>query len=147
MFLVGSAAPGLVQRLRVEPSELALEREYLAQNIEFTRKAFGLEGLRVERDHPARGEIDAEMVADNRGTIRNVRLWDEGPLLQSYNQIQFFRLYYDFLQVHTDRYMWTATCRQVMLATRELSADKLPVRGPARGSTGTSSSPTAMAWP
>ncbi|MBT8479258.1 MAG: UPF0182 family protein, partial [Gemmatimonadetes bacterium] len=125
VFLVGSAAPALVQRLRVEPSELALEREYLASNIEFTRKAFGLEGLQ-SRDHPARGEIDAAMVADNRGTIRNVRLWDEGPLLQSYNQIQFFRLYYDFMAVHTDRYTVDGELRQVMLATRELSASKLP---------------------
>jgi uncharacterized membrane protein (UPF0182 family) len=125
VFLVGSAVPALVQRLKVEPSELAVEREYLASNIEFTRKAFGLEGLE-SRDHPARGEIDAEMVADNRGTIRNVRLWDEGPLLQSYNQIQFFRLYYDFMAVHTDRYEVDGELRQVMLATRELSASKLP---------------------
>jgi uncharacterized membrane protein (UPF0182 family) len=65
-------------------------------------------------------------VADNRGTLRNVRLWDEGPLLQSYNQIQFFRLYYDFLSVNTDRYRVDGELRQVMLATRELSADKLP---------------------
>jgi uncharacterized membrane protein (UPF0182 family) len=125
VLLVGSAAPALVQRLRVEPSELVLEREYLATNIEFTRKAFGLEGLE-SRDHPARGEIDAEMVADNRGTLRNVRLWDEGPLLQSYNQIQFFRLYYDFMAVHTDRYTVDGELRQVMLATRELAADRLP---------------------
>jgi uncharacterized protein len=48
-------------------------------------------------------------------------------LLQSYNQIQFFRLYYDFLAVHTDRYTQDDQLRQVMLATRELSAEKLPV--------------------
>jgi uncharacterized membrane protein (UPF0182 family) len=40
----------------VEPGELAAEREYLANNIEYTRKAFGLDGLEAE-DHPARGEI------------------------------------------------------------------------------------------
>ncbi|MGH7541203.1 MAG: UPF0182 family protein, partial [Gemmatimonadota bacterium] len=125
VLLVGTAAPALVQRLRVEPSELALERDYLASNIEFTRKAFGLEGLE-SRDHPARGAIEEETVAQNRGTLRNVRLWDEGPLLQSYNQIQFFRLYYDFLAVHTDRYTVDGELRQVMLATRELSAEKLP---------------------
>ncbi|HZD04434.1 MAG TPA: UPF0182 family protein, partial [Longimicrobiales bacterium] len=117
--------PAAVQRLRVEPSELALERDYLASNIEFTRRAFGLEGMET-RDHPARGEIEAATIAENRGTIHNIRLWDEGPLLQSYNQIQFFRLYYDFLAVHTDRYTVDGDLRQVMLATRELSAGKLP---------------------
>jgi uncharacterized membrane protein (UPF0182 family) len=109
----------------VEPAELALEREYLASNIEFTRNAFGLEDLQ-SRSHPARGEIDARTVANNRGTLQNIRLWDEGPLLESYNQIQFFRLYYDFEAVHTDRYEVDGELRQVMLATRELSADKLP---------------------
>ena len=118
-------APGLVQRFMVEPSELARERDYLEHNISFTRQAYGLDDI-VSKRHPARGDMDRETIDANEGTVRNVRLWDEGPLLQSYNQIQFFRLYYDFLQVHTDRYNVDDELRQVMLATRELSADKLP---------------------
>ncbi len=121
----GTMAPMLVQRLHVEPSELARERAFLANNIELTRGAFGLTELQ-SRSHPAQGWIDPQTVAENQGTVRNVRLWDEGPLLQSYNQIQFFRLYYDFLSMHTDRYTVDNELRQVMLATRELSAEKLP---------------------
>jgi len=124
-LLAGSVVPGLVQRLLVEPSELARETPYLANNIELTRRAYGLENLQSS-SHPAHGEVDADTVAKNQRTLQNVRLWDEGPLLQSYNQIQFFRLYYDFLAVHTDRYMVDGELSQVMLATRELSAEKLP---------------------
>ncbi|HUH12728.1 MAG TPA: UPF0182 family protein [Longimicrobiales bacterium] len=124
-LLIGVAAPNVFQRLRVEPSELALERDFLANNIRYTRQAFGLDQLQ-SRSHPALGAIDPRTVAENQGTIQNVRLWDESPLLQSYNQIQFFRLYYDFLAVHTDRYVVDGELRQVMLATRELSAEKLP---------------------
>jgi len=124
-LLGGTAIPLLVQRLHVEPSELARERPYLANNISFTRLAYGLKDLQT-KSHPAKGAIDPQTVAMNQGTIKNVRLWDEGPLLQSYNQIQFFRLYYDFLAVHTDRYLVDGELRQVMLATRELSAEKLP---------------------
>ncbi len=124
-ILATSIVPGLVQRLVVEPSELARERSYLAENISHTRNAFGLENM-VTQSHPARGMVDRDIIEANQGTVRNIRLWDEGPLLQSYNQIQFFRLYYDFLQVHTDRYMVDDELRQVMLATRELSANKLP---------------------
>lgn len=123
--IVLAAIPALVQRLQVEPAELAREREYLAHNIQHTRAAFGLDVLQ-SRTHPALGRVDPATVADNPGTIQNVRLWDESPLLQSYNQIQFFRLYYDFLAVHTDRYRVGDELRQVMLATRELSAEKLP---------------------
>jgi uncharacterized protein len=124
-LLGGTLAPALVQRLQVEPSELARERPYLASNIEFTREAYGLTKLK-SRSHPALGNVEFDTVAQNQGTIQNVRLWDEGPLLQSYNQIQFFRLYYDFVSVHTDRYQVGDKLRQVMVASRELSADKLP---------------------
>ena len=124
-IVAGSALPALVQRLHVEPSELAREEAYLANNIAFTRDAYGLTKIQT-RNHPARGAVDAQTVADNQGTIQNIRLWDERPLLQSYNQIQFFRLYYDFMAVHTDRYRVDDELRQVMLATRELSAEKLP---------------------
>jgi len=123
--LLTFVVPGLFQRLMVEPSELARERDYLESNIRHTRKAFGLEQL-LSKDHPARGTLDRDIIEANQGTIQNIRLWDEGPLLQSYNQIQFFRLYYDFLKVHTDRYTVDGELRQIMLATRELSADKLP---------------------
>ena len=124
-LLAGSVVPVLVQRLIVEPSELARETPYLASNIKLTRQAYGLEQLQ-DRSHPALGELDAQIAAQNEGTIQNVRLWDEGPLLQIYNQIQFFRLYYDFVAVHTDRYRPDGQLRQVMLATRELAAEKLP---------------------
>jgi uncharacterized membrane protein (UPF0182 family) len=124
-LLGGTLIPAMVQRLQVEPSELAREKTYLASNIEFTRRAYGLTQLQ-SKSHPARGKVDYTTMAENQGTIQNIRLWDEGPLLQSYNQIQFFRLYYDFLAVHTDRYLVGDELRQVMLATRELSAEKLP---------------------
>lgn len=124
-FLALSLYPELVQRFQVEPSELARERGYLAGHIAATRQAYGLDRIEV-RSHPARGEIDAATIAANQGTVQNVRLWDEGPLRQSYNQIQFFRLYYDFLRVFTDRYDVDGELRQVMLSTRELSPEKLP---------------------
>lgn len=124
-LLAGSVVPGLVQRLFVEPSELARETPYLGSNIKLTRQAYGLERLE-SRSHPALGILDPQIAAENQGTIQNVRLWDEGPLLQIYNQIQFFRLYYDFKAVHTDRYTVDGQLRQVMLASRELAAEKLP---------------------
>lgn len=124
-ILAGGIIPALFQRTVVEPSELARETSYLASNITLTRQAYGLERLQ-SRSHPALGVLDSQVAAENQGTIQNVRLWDEGPLLDIYNQIQFFRLYYDFTAVHTDRYKPDGRLRQVMLATRELAAEKLP---------------------
>ncbi len=61
----------------------------------------------------------------NPDTIGNIRLWDHQPLKDTYNQIQAIRLYYDFHDVDVDRYNIGGKYRQVMLAARELSPDKL----------------------
>ena len=124
-IVAGSVVPWAVQRLYVEPSELAREEPYLANHIQLTRQAYALDRLESQ-SHPAGGTVEAETVAQNQGTVQNIRLWDEGPLLESYNQIQFFRLYYDFLSVTSDRYIIDGQLRQVMLSAREISAEKLP---------------------
>ncbi len=124
-IVAGTVVPALVQRFYVVPSELAREEPYLRNHIQLTRQAYALDRAESQ-SHPAKGSVDAKTIAQNQGTVQNVRLWDEGPLLQSYNQIQFFRLYYDFLAVTTDRYVIDGQLRQVMLSTREMSADKLP---------------------
>jgi len=123
--VVGQVIPGLMQRLHVDPNELELEAEYIGYNIEATREAFGLAGIQVE-DFPAEPAPIAQEIRENPATISNVRLWDHRPLLDTYNQIQAIRLYYDFLDVDVDRYTIDGDYRQVMLSARELSRDQLP---------------------
>ena len=113
--------PALVQSFVVQPNELALEAPYLKSYIEFTRKAYNLEVIE-ETSYPALEDLTPAVIARNQGTIQNVRLWDSRPLLQTYQQTQAIRLYYQFYSVDTDRYHLADGYHQVMLATRELSA-------------------------
>ncbi len=124
-IVVGQLIPSLVQRLQVEPNELELETPYIEYNIAATREAFGLTRI-VERDYAADPMPSADDIANSELTIRNVRLWDHRPLLDTYNQIQTIRTYYDFLDVDIDRYTIDDDYRQVMLSARELSKEKLP---------------------
>ena len=128
-ILAGNVYPSIIQRIQVEPNELARETPYLDNNIRLTRQAYGLDRgpNRLEpQPHPAISAVDAETIAQNLGTIQNIRLWDEGPLLDIYNQIQVFRFYYtDFLDVTSDRYKVNGKLQQVMLSSREFSADLL----------------------
>jgi uncharacterized protein len=124
-IVVGQVIPGLVQRLQVEPNELNLETEFIEYNMAATREAFGLNRI-VEVEYPANPMPSAEDVAAADLTIKNVRLWDHRPLLDTYNQIQTIRTYYEFLDVDIDRYTIDGEYRQVMLAARELSKEKLP---------------------
>ncbi len=117
-------APGLVQTLRVRPSELTLETPYIQRNIAATLAGYGLDRV-VERDFPGRA-VTAEEVARNRATLENTRLWDYRPLLTAYRQLQTLRQYYNFLDVDIDRYRLPAGQRQVMLAAREVDLQRLP---------------------
>ena len=123
-IVVGQAGPGLIQRLQVEPNELELETPYIDYNIAATREAFGLTRIE-ERDFAAQPMPTADDIANAQLTVKNIRLWDHRPLLDTYNQIQTIRTYYDFLDVDIDRYTVDGEYRQVMLAARELSKEKL----------------------
>jgi uncharacterized membrane protein (UPF0182 family) len=124
-IVVGQLLPGLMQRLQVQPNELQLETPYIEYNIEATREAFGL--TRIEEQAFAAEPMPTDQeIEDNELTIRNIRLWDHRPMLDTYTQIQSIRTYYDFLDMDVDRYTIDSEYRQVMLAARELSKEKLP---------------------
>lgn len=109
----------------VKPNELVREQPYIAHNIELTRQAFGLSGV-SEREFPAETTVEAADPAANQATLQNIRLWDWRALQDTLRQIQEIRTYYDFPDIDIDRYPIDGTTRQVMLAARELSVDKLP---------------------
>lgn len=124
----GLIYPATVQRFEVEPNELVKEREYIQRNIEATRYAFGLDEIEVlpTDQTPANDFVTSTEVAANPETIQNIRLWDHRPLLQTLDQRQTIRPFYDFLDVDVDRYVIDGDLRQVMLAPRELDPGSLP---------------------
>ena len=124
-ILVLAIFPSAYQRFVVSPSELVREEPYIERNIQATRAAFGLDQV-SEVQFPVEYGLTAETEANNPETIGNIRLWDYGPLKDTYNQLQFIRLYYTFKNVDVDRYVIDGDYRQVMLAARELSPENLP---------------------
>jgi uncharacterized membrane protein (UPF0182 family) len=122
--LAGNVYPGLVQRFQVSPNELNLERPFITNNINLTRMAYDLDTIEV-RSYNASEVLTVADLASEADTVRNVRLWDYRPLLQTYNQIQALRQYYQFNDVDVDRYVIDGNVRQVMIAARELVPDQL----------------------
>ena len=116
----------LVQRLWVQPRELAVETPYLERSIQGTRRAFGLERVRTITLDP-RQKITAADLAEAPGTLDNIRLWDSQPLLAANRQLQQLRLYYRFSSAAVDRYPLNAQgSRQVIISARELDSSALP---------------------
>lgn len=126
-FILGTLYPNTVQRLQVQPNELAREQPYIERNIRFTRFAYGLDRIE-ERSYPATGAVSAADVQRNPETIQNIRLWDHRPLLETFNQTQSLRPLYRFVDVDIDRYIINGVPRQVMVSPRELILENLQRR-------------------
>jgi uncharacterized protein len=136
-WLVASLAPALVcyvglqlvgwyvGNFIVKPNELVRERPFIANNIDMTRRAYGLDRIN-QREFPAETTVESADPANNQATLQNIRLWDWHALQDTLRQIQEIRTYYDFPDIDIDRYEIDGSMRQVMLAARELNVDKLP---------------------
>lgn len=117
--------PALVQKLRVTPNEMELERPYIEHNIKFTRLAYDLDKIE-KKDFPAGRTLTLKDIQENRDIVQNIRLWDHRPLQQTYSQLQEMRTYYEFKDIDVDRYVIDGQYRQVMLSARELNVELLP---------------------
>ncbi len=124
-FLVVQIAAWYVSSFIVKPNQLVREQPYIAHNIDFTRQAYGLDHI-TQHEFPAEISVEAADPANNQTTLQNIRLWDWQALRDTLRQIQEIRTYYDFPDVDIDRYSIDGQTREVMLAARELSVEKLP---------------------
>src|SRR3990172_2198736 len=125
--LGGWAYPAILQKFVIAPNELIKETPYIKYNIEATQKAFALDKIE-ERNLTGESVLTMADINNNRSTIKNVRLWDREPLLDTFGQLQEIRTYYDFISIDNDRYRFDGDYRQVLLSPRELNPVSLPQR-------------------
>ncbi len=123
----GALYAAALQQLVVTPNEQVKEAPFIANNVAATRKAFDLDTVE-ERGLSGDALVTRDDIERNADTIRNVRLWDHKPLLDTFGQIQEIRTYYDFVSVDNDRYVIDGEYRQIMLSARELNSESLPNR-------------------
>lgn len=129
IFIADFVLPTAIQRLVVQPNELARERPYLKRSIAFTRAAFDLNNIEVQTFDP-KGKLEQADIQANNLTIRNIRIWDTRPLLETNRQLQQIRLYYKFFDADIDRYMIQTDLgkqdQQVIIAAREMDYSAVP---------------------
>lgn len=134
---VGAAQvyPAVIQRIRVEPNELARETPHIQHNLAFTRLGFGLADLHREgfRYREARRE-DWVQAWDQ---LRGLPVWTPAALLATFRQMDASFGYYDFPEVSVARYPTPGGPVPVALAVREVDParipDALPAGSPGRG--------------
>jgi uncharacterized membrane protein (UPF0182 family) len=123
--VAGIAVPFYVTTFIVRPNEIVRETPYIKNNIEFTRKAFGLDAIEEIPFEPRLSGAVFEPAA-HKDILDNVRLWDWRALQSVLRQVQVIRTYYDFPDIDVDRYVINGKPESVMLGVREMSLDRLP---------------------
>ncbi len=122
--LVGQLIPSFIQTYIVEPNELTKEKPFLENNIRFTRYAFNLHNIKATQFNPALN-FSIDDWEDNVAVLENVRLWDWRALEKTFAQLQELRYYYQMGEIDIDRYYFDGTARQIAIATREISSNRL----------------------
>ncbi len=123
--VIGGVVAMGVQNFVVVPNEIAKESEYIAYNIDYTRKAFGLDSI-VDQEFDAGYTLTRDMLERNAGTVNNIRINDPTAALNTYNQLQGIRRYYRFHDIDIDRYVLDGALTQVFISARELEKTQVP---------------------
>jgi len=124
-LVLSEIVPAAFQRVLVKPSELQLEKPFIQRNIALTQEAYNLNQITV-KPFPVEQNLTFKGLEASRATIDNIRLWDSGPLIDTYRQMQEIRTYYKFRDVDVDRYRLDGAYRAVTLSARELEPSLLP---------------------
>lgn len=126
LFLI--VAEGLVstvvQNLVVAPNTKTLEKQYIQNNIKYTRMAFNIDAVN-EKTFSVNNSLTKDDIDTNKETIDNIKINSYRQSLEFMNQVQVMKSYYDFHDVDVDRYMVNGKYNQVFISPREMNTGAL----------------------
>jgi uncharacterized membrane protein (UPF0182 family) len=122
----GGIWPQLVQRFQVQPNQLALESEFIEQNIAGTRTAYDLDGLQVD-DYTAEFDPEAGQLEEDARSVAGIRLLDPALISPTFRQLQQIRQFYAFPEtLDVDRYELDGDVTDTVISVREVNLDGQP---------------------
>jgi uncharacterized membrane protein (UPF0182 family) len=122
--IAGTGLAGLIENFVVEPDQLSKETKYMEYSIKSTQSAYALDNVK-DVEFPANNDLTIEDIYNNQEVVDNIRINDQEPLIQVYNQLQGIRPYYVFNDVDVDRYIIDGVYKQIFLSARELDQNRL----------------------
>lgn len=114
----------VVQTMVVAPNEVLMENRYIADNINYTKEAYGLNKVE-ERDFAVSNNLAPENVANNSAALDSVRIIDMPSTLTMLNQIQGIRNYYTFHEMDIVPYEINGEKMAVAITPREITKENL----------------------
>ena len=99
---------------------MSKETKYMQYSIKSTQNAYSLNNVKTIQ-FPANNNLTIEDLQNNPEVIDNIRINDQEPLIQVYNQLQGIRPYYVFNDVDVDRYVIDGDYKQVFCQRENLT--------------------------
>ncbi|MCL2652505.1 MAG: UPF0182 family protein [Propionibacteriaceae bacterium] len=125
-IIVSGVYPALVQRISVAPDEPIVQAPYIANNIEATRLAYGIDGTDIT-DYSAKTTTSAGQLKSDAEALPGIRLIDPYVVPPTFEQLQQVRGYYSFPSIlDVDRYDLNGQTTDVIVAARELDQLGMP---------------------
>jgi len=126
--LIAGIYPGAIQQFQVKPSESSKEAPYIQRNIDATRAAYDIAGVKMQ-DYDATLSTSAGQLSKDAATISNIRLMDPNVLSSTFRQLQQIKPYYGFPEtLDVARYTVNGVSRDAVVAVRELNIEGNPSR-------------------
>jgi uncharacterized protein len=113
-----------VQNAVVKSNEKSLEKPYIQNNIDYTRKAYNIESVKEDNFNIV-NDLTKEDIGKNKEIISNIKINSFQQSLDFYNQAQVLRYYYTFNDLDVDRYNINGKYTQVFIAPREIDSNSL----------------------
>ncbi len=122
---IGGIYPAVVQRFQVQPNAQEYEAEFIQDNIDATRAAFGLSDVQVT-SYKANLSGEQGGLRQDAETTASIRLMDPAVISPSFRQLQQNKQYYNFPNtLSVDRYDIDGTSRDTVIGVRELDLSGL----------------------
>ncbi|GAA1936164.1 UPF0182 family membrane protein [Nocardioides marmoribigeumensis] len=123
--LLGAVWPGIVWQFQVRPSEPDKEEPFLSHNIQATRAAYDVDGLK-EQDYDATVNVTGKQLRASAESLPGIRLIDPQRMSAAFDELQQVRGYYSVASVlDVDRYNIDGKDRDIVLGVRELDQTRL----------------------
>jgi uncharacterized protein len=129
--IVGVVYPAIVQAVRVNPAQNALERPYIARNIAATRTALEINHVKTA-PFAADQSLTPTALLANSATLQAVRLWDPELTDPTYEKLQAAGLksFYTFDNaLAMDRYEVNGALTPTVVGVRQVNDQNLPSAG------------------
>lgn len=125
-LVVGAGFPWAMQQFQVTPDEQSLEAPYVQRNIDFTREAYGIADVQVER-YEAVTDAEPGALRNDAETTANIRIMDPEIISPTIAQLEQIRQYYRFPRSLTvDRYEIDGKIEDTIAAVRDIDVERVP---------------------